>query len=111
VQSLNSALFLSPLLLALVGPGCAVVAGCRLRIVIAVAFVPVGLVLVATLISALTGWGDAKEPGSDDLTNTGGLVYLVFFTLVAELAGLVVAALTAGVSRFVRSRAVDGSAP
>jgi hypothetical protein len=111
VQLLYSAVFLSPLLLALVGPDCAVVAGYRLRVVIAVAVVPVGLVLLATLISAPTGWGHAKEPGSDDLTNTGGLVYLVVFTLVAELAGLVVAALTAGVSRFVRSRAVDANAP
>jgi hypothetical protein len=97
---------LIPLLFALVAPGCAVVAGCRLRVVIAVAFAPVGLVLLATVISAPTGWGSARAPGSDDLTNTGALVYLVFFTLVAQLAGLVLAAAAAGVSRFVRSRAV-----
>jgi hypothetical protein len=106
-----SAIFLSPLLFALVAPGCALVAGGRLRTVIAVAFAPLGIVLVATLISAPTGWGHARESGSDDLTNTGALVYLIFFTVVAELAGLVVAALTAGISRLVRSRAADGGAP
>jgi hypothetical protein len=99
-----TALFLSPLLLALVAPGCAVVAGSRLRAVIAVALVPVGLVVLATLISARTGWGQARATGSDDLTNTGGLVYLIFFTLVAELTGLVVAVVTAGILRLVTRR-------
>jgi hypothetical protein len=64
-----------------------VFAGLRLRVVL------------ATLISAPTGWGQQAD---GDVTNTDSLVYLVGFTLVATLAGLVIAAVTAGVSRFVR---------
>jgi hypothetical protein len=83
----------------------------RLRTAIAVAFTPLGIVLLATLISAPTGWGQARASGPDDLTNSGALVYLIFFTLVAELAGLLVAAVTAAISRVVRSRAADRCAP
>ena len=104
VDSLYAALSLTPRLLALVAPACAFVAGLRLRVIVAIALVPLVLVLVATLISAHTSWGSATAHGSDDLTNTGRLVYLAFFTVVAELAGLVAAAVTAVVSRVVRSR-------
>ena len=100
MDTARSWLFLSPLLVALVAPGCAVFARLRLRVVLAVAFVPLALVLVATLVSAPTAWGRASV--DDDLTNNGGLVYLVGFTLVFTLVGLVVAALTAGVVRVAR---------
>ena len=99
---MEQALSLSALLVALLGPACAVVTGRRTRIVLAAALVPVALVVVATLISAATGWGPAKA--DDDFENTGVLIFLVFFTAVAAVAGLVLAALGAGVSRIVHSK-------
>jgi hypothetical protein len=110
VDSLISALFDAPLLWALLVPAFAVLAKCRLRIVFAVVIVPLVLVLLA-LISAPTGWGRAKSPDSDDLTNTGALIYLAFYTLVAEAAGVALATATALGSRFLRSRtAREGAA-
>ncbi|HEY1480568.1 MAG TPA: hypothetical protein VGF46_11085 [Gaiellales bacterium] len=104
-----SLLYLTPLLVALLAPGSAVLAGCRLRVVIAVVFVPLVVVVLAALISAPTGWGQTRHPEDDGLTNTAGLLYLIFYTVVAQLAGIVVAVVAAGVSRLVGPRAA-GSA-
>jgi hypothetical protein len=106
--SSSTALFSVPLLWALLAPSIAVLARCRVRVVIAVVLTPLAIVLLATLISAPTGWGHAQDLGSDDFTNTGALVYLIVFTLLADAAGLALAAALVGGSRFVRSRAARG---
>jgi hypothetical protein len=99
-----SLLYLCPLLFALLAPGCAVLAGCRLRVVVALASAPLALVVLAALISAPTGWGNERIPDSEGATHTAGLLYLIFYTAVAQLAGIVVAVIAAVASRLARSR-------
>ena len=108
--SLRSSLFSAPLLWALLAPTVAVLVHRRVRVVIAVVLIPLALVLLATLISTPTDWGHAKDPGSDDVTITGALTYLLLFTLIAEAVGGVLAAIVGGGLRHIRSRAARGQA-
>ena len=60
---------------------------------------PAAIAVLAMFASAPTSWG---HQAAGDVTNKGSLVYLIGFTLVATVAGLVIAGVTAGVSRFAR---------
>jgi hypothetical protein len=100
-----SALYLAPLLVSLVGPGVVVVCGARPRWAFAVAFAPLCLVLIATLASAPTHWGHAKATGSDDLENTGALIYLAFYALCTGLVGVAAGVVAWGGRRRLLGRA------